>query len=255
MSRSTAVHLDSSRRLTVCASHYVSFDSVSHDGLRLGNLLSFEDFKRDLAAKTLPQYVMMSPDMNNDGHNTTLEIASKWAHDFLLPLLKDDVFNEPTVIQLTYDESEDYTKPNQIVSLLLGNGIPKEKEGSEDKTFYTHYSVLATVENNWELANLGRYDVGANVFQFVADKTGYKNKDPAGVEAVDNSLSYDGALHNTTKLEYPAPNLKLTGAGGQPILESIRKVWQNDEFKKTPYDGSGNVYDGDKNKPVYNLPV
>jgi hypothetical protein len=218
-------------------------------------MLSFDDFKRALAAKTLPQYIMMSPDMNNDGHNTTLTYATKWAHEFLLPLLKDDVFAESTVIQLTYDESEDYSKPNQIVSLLLGSGIPKDKQGSEDKTFYTHYSVLATAENNWDLANLGRYDVGANVFQFVADKTGYKNKEPENAASVDNSLSYPGALNNDSALEYPPPNLKLTGAGGQPILESIRKTWQTDEFKKTPYDGNGNVNDGSKNLPVYGLPA
>ncbi|KAM0815311.1 putative Acid phosphatase [Seiridium cardinale] len=235
--------------------HFVSFDSVNKDGSRLAKLLSFQDFKRHFTAGTLPQFIMMSPDMNNDGHNTTLEYATKWAHEFLLPLITDSAFAESTVIQLTYDESEDYEKPNQIVSLLLGNGIPKGKEGTEDKDFYTHYSVLATVENNWDLPNLGRYDVGANVFKFVADTTGYVNKDPENAASVDNSISYAGILNNETtpETELPRPNLKLTGAGGQPILESIRKAWQAEEFKKSPYDGSGKVFDGDKNLPDYKL--
>jgi hypothetical protein len=198
---------------------------------------------------------MMSPDMNNDGHNTTLSYATKWAHEFLLPLLADNAFAESTVIQLTYDESEDYSKPNQIVSLLLGNGVPKSLQGTEDSGFYTHYSVLSTVESNWGLANLGRYDVGANVFKLVADVTGYVNKDPENAASVDNSISYTGILNNETvaQIEIPAPNLKLTGAGGQPILESIRRTWQGDEFKNTPYDGSGKVFDGDKNPPEYKI--
>ncbi|KAK6083553.1 phosphoesterase [Seiridium cupressi] len=235
--------------------HFVSFDSVNKDGSRLAKLLSFRDFKRHFAAGTLPQFIMMSPDMKNDGHNTTLEYATKWAHEFLLPLITDSAFAESTVIQLTYDESENYEKPNQIVSLLLGNGIPKGKEGTEDKDFYTHYSVLATVENNWDLPNLGRYDVGANVFKFVADTTGYVNKDPENAASVDNSISYTGILNNETtpETELPPPNLKLTGAGGQPILESIQKAWQAEEFKKSPYDGSGKVFDGDKNLPDYKL--
>ncbi|KAI0136820.1 phosphoesterase family-domain-containing protein [Xylariales sp. AK1849] len=234
--------------------HFVSFDSIALDGSRLAKLLSFEDFKRDLAAGTVPQFVMMSPDMKNDGHNTTLEYATKWAHEFLLPLLAEDAFAEPTVIQLTYDESENYEKPNQIVSLLLGNGVLKNQEGTEDNTFYTHYSVLATVENNWGLPNLGRYDVGANVFELVADVTGYSNKDPQDAASVDNSVSYAGALNNETQVTIPPPNLKLVGAGGQPVLDSIRYTWQAEEFMVTPYDGSGNVFDGDKNVPVYQLP-
>ncbi|KAI1842751.1 hypothetical protein JX265_005077 [Neoarthrinium moseri] len=235
--------------------HFVSFDSVNTQGSRLARLLSFKDFQRDFAAGTLPQFIMMSPDMNNDGHNTTLEYATKWAHEFLKPLLADSAFAEPTVIQLTYDESYDYSKPNQIVSLLVGNGIPKDQHGKEDSDFYTHYSVLATVENNWELPNLGRYDVGANVFKFVADVTGYVNNDPENAASVDSSISYAGYLNNETsaQIEIPSPNLKLTGAGGKPILESIRTQWQREEFKKVPYDGSGRVYDGDKNAPEYKL--
>lgn len=62
---------------------FVSYDSVNKNGSRLMNLLSFEDFKNDLAAGTVPQFVMMSPDMLNDGHNTTLDYATKWAREFI----------------------------------------------------------------------------------------------------------------------------------------------------------------------------
>lgn len=232
--------------------HFVSFDSVNMDGHRLARLLSFEDFKRDFAAGTVPQFVMMSPDMLNDGHNTTLNYATKWAHEFLMPLITDKAFAEKTVIQLTYDETATYGKPNRIVSLLLGNGIPKSKEGTEDNTFYTHYSILSTVENNWELPHLGRYDVGANVFNFVAERTDYVNKDPPNLSTVENSVSYPGILNNETanRIAVPPPNLSLTGAGGQPILDSIRYKWKSFATEKTPYDGSGATFDG-VNKPIY----
>ncbi|KAI0900288.1 putative acid phosphatase Pho610 [Annulohypoxylon nitens] len=232
---------------------FVSYDSVNKNGSRLLNLLSFEDFKDDLAAGTIPQFVMMSPDMLNDGHNTTLDYATKWAHKFLLPLLADGVFKEKTLIQLTYDETEDYSEPNRIVSLLLGSAVPDSLKGSEDDTFYTHYSVLSTAENNWDLPNLGRFDVGANVFELVASMTGYANKDPANVATVNNSVSYPGALnrnHTTRLTTFPSPNLLLVGAGGQPILNSVREQWKANANIDTPYDGSGNVYDGDK-MPIY----
>ena len=224
------------------------------NGSRLANLLSFEDFRRDVEAGTVPQFVMMSPDMLNDGHNTTLDYATKWAHDYLEPLLKDDVFAERTLIQLTYDETEDYAEPNRIVSLLLGNAVSESQKGSEDDTFYTHFSILSTVEHNWELPNLGRYDVGANVFKILADETKYENKDPPNVKSVNNSVSYPGPFnrnHTTKLLDYPAPNLQLIGAGGLPVLDSIQEAWKDEaKSEETPYDGTGNVYDGD-NPPVY----
>lgn len=238
--------------LTLYPSHFASFDSINNNGTRLAHLLSFDDFKRHQAAGTLPQFIMMSPDMLNDGHNTTLDYATKWAHEFLMPLLKDSAFAESTVIQLTYDESLDYGKPNHIVSLLVGNGVPKNLRGTEDNTFYTHYSVLATAENNWGLPTLGRYDVGSNVFQFVADSTGYINKDPPNVGDVDNSVSYPGILHNETQVAIPPPNLssKLIGAGGLPVLDLILAEWVNAAKDKTPYDGSNAVHDN-KNPPLY----
>ncbi|KAI5862281.1 putative acid phosphatase Pho610 [Durotheca rogersii] len=232
---------------------FVSYDSVNTNGSRLLNLLSFRDFQRDLAAGTVPQFVMMSPDMLNDGHNTTLDYATKWARGFLLPLLEEGVFQERTLIQLTYDETEDYSEPNRIVSLLLGNAVPENLKGSEDDTFYTHFSILSTVENNWELANLGRFDVGANVFKLVAESTGYVNKDPPNVGTVNNSVSYPGVYnvdHIIKKKTIPPPNLKLIGAGGLPVLQSIRETWKDTAKDKSPYDGSGSVYDG-THLPIY----
>ncbi|KAI0970910.1 phosphoesterase family-domain-containing protein [Xylaria arbuscula] len=232
---------------------FVSYDSINYDGSRLLNLVSFDDFQDDFAAGVVPQFVMMSPNMLNDGHNTTLDHATNWSREFLKPLLTDGAFSEKTLIQLTYDETEDYSQPNRIVSLLLGNAVPESLKGSTDDTFYTHFSILSTMENNWDLSNLGRFDVGANVFKLVADVTGYANNDPPNVASVNNSLSYPGPLnryHSTKLTTYPPPNLKLTGAGGQPVLKQIADAWKSVSKSKTPYDGSGAAYDGD-NLPVY----
>jgi hypothetical protein len=203
----------------------------------------------------------MSPDMNNDGHNTSLEHASEWSHKFLEPLIADHAFDEPTLIALTFDESETYEEPHHIATLLLGSAIPPSLRGTTDDTFYTHYSILATLQANWGLHNLGRYDVGANVFKWVAEKVGYTgNKDPENVKSVNNSASYPGALSEdpSKRIPIPPPNTRLTGAGGMPILPAIvaaltgtpaHLTWQ------TPYDGSGRLVDGDKNLPVYSSPL
>ncbi len=63
-----------------------------------------------------------------------------------------------------FDESEVYTGDNKVFSVLLGDAIPADKQGTKDDTFYNHYSQLATVEKNWDLGNLGLNDVEANTF-------------------------------------------------------------------------------------------
>jgi acid phosphatase len=228
------------------------------NGARLARVQSLDDFQHDVKSNTLPQYAHISPDMNNDGHDTSLAFAANWTLSFLSPLLTNEQFMNNTLILLTYDESETYSKPNQIVSLLLGGAVPKKLKGTKDNTLYTHYSILSTLENNWDLPNLGRYDVGANVFDLVASKTGYQNHAPGNLAALNNSLSYGGFLNDDPKkyLPLPAPNLQLTGAGGQGVVGTVKQEWASAAGEKTPYDGSGNIWDGgdgvtDTNAPVY----
>jgi acid phosphatase len=227
------------------------------NGTRLAKLQSLDDFQKDVKRKTLPQYAHLSPDMLNDGHNTSLKYATSWTQSFLAPLLADEDFMKDTLILLTYDESETYAIPNRIVSLLLGGAVPDNLKGTSDDTLYSHYSIISTLENNWDLPNLGRYDVGANVFQFVAQKTGYKNLPSQDLSTVNNSLSYGGFLNwdPNMYLPIPPPNLQLVGAGGQGVASIVQQEWKSAEGDLTPYDGSGYLYDGGDGQTNMNPPV
>lgn len=210
----------------------------------------------------MPQFVFMSPNMLNDGHNTTLTYATSWAHTFLKPLLEGKtgtggaagLADGRTLIHLTYDEADNYTQPNKIASLLLGSAVPAELKGTEDDTFYTHYSILASVEHNWGLPNLGRYDVGANVWRFQAEAAGYENAgDPDTLAGVNSSASYPGFLNSQPGkyLPVPPPNLKLVGAGGQGVLDQVRNKWRAAAADPSPYDGVGEPFDGGEWLPEY----
>ncbi|RAL65325.1 hypothetical protein DID88_000893 [Monilinia fructigena] len=128
-------------------------------------------------------------------------------------------------------------KHNPFVSYeSISGAVPADKRGTVDTTIYSHYSILSTLQNNWKLPNLGRYDVGANVFSLCASKTNYTNIN-LNMTILNNSLSYPGFLNNDPAkwAPVPVPNLQL---------------------EKTPYDGSGEFFDGgngvaDERKPVY----
>ncbi|KAK4197677.1 phosphoesterase family-domain-containing protein [Triangularia verruculosa] len=141
-----------------------SFDSVTGSVTRSAKCKNFTMFEQDLANNKLPQWMFLTPNMDNSGHDTSVSYAGRWARNFITPLLSDSKFNIPrTLVMLTFDEGS-YNRNNQVYAVLLGSAVPSNKKGTTNSTSYGHYSVLKTVELNWNLGNLGQNDVGANAF-------------------------------------------------------------------------------------------
>lgn len=139
--------------------------------------------------------------------------------------MQDERFNtNRTIILLTFDENESYGDENRIYTLLLGNGLPQELRNTTDSTYYTHYSILSTVQNNWGLKNLGRGDVMKgmnNVLDWVAQKTGFQNQDvPEGSRPETNLTGiFNGPMNPEQYVNFLAPNSTTTiGAGNQSVL-------------------------------------
>lgn len=50
-----------------------------------------------------------------------------------------------------------------MFSVLLGDAVPTSLQGTTNGTEFNHYSIMATVEHNWNLGNLGLKDETASV--------------------------------------------------------------------------------------------
>jgi acid phosphatase len=163
------------------------------------------------------------------GHDSTVTVAGTWTRTFLEPLLSNKAFMKNTLVMVTFDENHTYTQANRVVAMLLGDSIPMKLVGSTDATYYNHYSEIATVQANWGLHNLGRWDVGANVFQFVADKTGDDNREWAGAVPLSNmyfNASYAGKLNNkNTSVPWPVPDVHAKH-NGRTVLPAIVDTWK-----------------------------
>jgi Phosphoesterase family len=137
----------------------VIYDSVALNPSRAPLLRNFNDFAADLNASTIPQWLFVTPNLVNDGHDTNVTFIAGWLKFWLMPLLADPRFNDNgTLILLTFDENGNSKVNNQIYALLLGGAVPPASYGTVDSTYYTHYSAMSTVENNWQLNSLGRFD-------------------------------------------------------------------------------------------------
>jgi len=215
----------------------IMFDSVVNSPARSQFIKNFTLFNQDLAANRLPQWMFITPNMTNDGHDTDVTFAGKWMKNWLTPLLANSNFNTPkTLILLTFDENEGGEAANRIRSILIGGAVTKSLVGTIDNNFYTHYSIISAAEANWGLHTLGRYDVGANVFEFVAKQT-QDTVRTVDISKVELSGSYPGIFNAKKKAPLPVPNTSLV-INGRTVLPSIVATWGSASLQKcTVYKG------------------
>jgi acid phosphatase len=107
--------------------------------------------------------------------------------------------------------------------LLLGGAVAGH-ENTTDDTFYNHYSLLSTVELNWGLPSLGRWDCNANVLALVANATGYTNA-KVNTAGLYFNASYPGPLSDAAYVPiFPVPATNAKCAAGS-ILGSVVSTW------------------------------
>ncbi|KAI1769987.1 phosphoesterase-domain-containing protein [Hypoxylon cercidicola] len=209
----------------------VNFNSNAGVVDRLACIKNLTLFNKDLEAGTLPQWMFITPNMTSDGHDTDVSVAGKWTRSFVEPLLSDSRFMQNTLVLITFDENETYSIQNRILAILIGDAVPAKLVGTKDNSYYNHYSEIATVEANWDLHTLGRFDVGANVFKMVADKTGDTVRPWSGSVGLANmyfNYSYAGPLNeNGGNKRYAGPNLADANAlHGRTVLPAIKETWE-----------------------------
>jgi acid phosphatase len=143
-----------------------------------------------------------------------------------------------TCLSIAFDENGSDGLQNRVDTILLGNAVPRSLVGTQDATFYNHYSDIATIEANWKLHTLGRYDVGANVFSFVAKKTGDVTRALPNLDQTFLNASYPGVFNSGPKAPLPIPNTSLV-LNHRTVLPKIVATWGSSALQKcTTYNGS-----------------
>ena len=171
---------------------FSSFANIVRNEDRWKRVVSAHQFFEDVATNTLPEYGWCTPDMWNDGHYSAgtqtgpperapalVDQQAVWLR-YLFGMLQfpgpDSIVPDGTLVVVTYDEADfeaafdptdkkkyTYDGPNQIYTVLLGSMVTPgvETEG------YNHYSLIRTIEENFDLETLGKNDQHANWFQFL----------------------------------------------------------------------------------------
>ncbi|KAI8329924.1 phosphoesterase family-domain-containing protein [Chlamydoabsidia padenii] len=140
---------------------FMSMTNIQEDSKRCANIVNADQLDIDIRNDNVPQFVFYTPDMNNCGHDTSLQYASNWFEGFLEPRITKENFTRNTMFVSTFDEAKDYLIPNQVQTVLFGPSFKRSSSTSSDNTKYNHYSLLKTIEDNWDLGNLGEGDAKA----------------------------------------------------------------------------------------------
>lgn len=148
---------------------FMSMVSVNSNPKLCAKVVDEKQLDKDIASNTVPQLVYYTPNMNNDGHDTGLDYATDWLQKFLEPRRNNPKFTKNTLIFITFDEQEDYDGDNHVYAVMLGP-VVESWRGRKDSQRYSHYSLLRTIEDNWNLGSLGRNDKSAVTFKFPSRK-------------------------------------------------------------------------------------
>ena len=133
---------------------FISFENVQNNPKRCARVADARELDRDLAAGNLPNFSMFIPDQSNDGHDTDVAYADKYMAKKFGPLLSDPKFTSRTLFIVVFDEGGWFSS-NQVYAVLLGEQVAKAKVLSSR---LTHYDLLRTIEDLFDLGTLGRND-------------------------------------------------------------------------------------------------
>lgn len=166
---------------------FVSYLDVQTDPARLANIVDFSQFAADLANGTVPDYSWISPDQCHDMHGRggggpsdpcdfsnvqgLITTGDTFLNQTVNAIVKSSAWNGNSVIFITWDESDfPFNDVNGCCDAVPGGGhvvmltiSHSDHSPRTSDAAYNHYSMLATIEDGWQLGCLAFTCDTANV--------------------------------------------------------------------------------------------
>jgi len=133
------------------------------------NVVPLTDLQTDIASTALPNFLFIKANICNDSHDCSLDITDAWLTNLLNTLIPAlDAQSPSYFVAILFEEGQGSHTccglpepgggrvPVVIYSPLVQNGF-------EDATPYTHYSMLKTISQAWNLPFLGHAADDSNV--------------------------------------------------------------------------------------------
>ena len=141
---------------------FIYFNPIRLDTARCARaILPLTALQTDLETDSLPNFIFITPNLCNDAHDCPLDVADAWLTELLgrlVPAL--DATGASYLLVMMFEEGQGN---HSCCGLPLEAGgrvpvvfySPLVKNGFQDSTPYTHYSLLKTISTAWGLPLLG----------------------------------------------------------------------------------------------------
>jgi phosphatidylinositol-3-phosphatase len=103
----------------------------------------------DLAGN-MPRFAWITPDACHDTHSCDVSVGDDWLRQEVAQVTASKAFRSNGVLFITYDE-DDYAQDNRVLTVVVTPGLGHRTSNR----LYTHYSLLATIEDLLGVGRLG----------------------------------------------------------------------------------------------------
>ena len=113
------------------------------------NVVPLSALSADLAGNT-PRFTWITPDRCHDTHDCAILVGDGWLQQQVTEITGSAAFTPGSVLFITWDE-DDSSGDNRVLTLVIQPGAAHKTSAKP----YTHYSLLATVEDLLGVKRLG----------------------------------------------------------------------------------------------------
>ncbi|MGH2458992.1 MAG: alkaline phosphatase family protein, partial [Chloroflexota bacterium] len=137
---------------------FMYFANIRDNPARCDRVVPLDRFSEDLSHDRLPDFVWITPNLRHDMHSASIRAGDDWLASFVPKILDSSAWRNGGVLFITWDEGTTdagccgNAAGGRVATLVIA---PNSKPGYRSETPYTHYSLLRTVEDAWQLGHLG----------------------------------------------------------------------------------------------------
>jgi len=138
---------------------FLYFRDVAGSRARRDRVVPFTRLRRDLAARRLPDFSLVVPNLCDDMHDCSVATGDAWLRNVVPGILASPAFQNGGALFITWDEGSTTAgccgnaAGGQVATLVIA---PNAYAGLRSTVNETHYSLLRTIEDSWGLSALGQ---------------------------------------------------------------------------------------------------
>jgi hypothetical protein len=142
---------------------------VVNSSTQVNNLQSLTQFNLDLANGQLPNFSFLVPNLLDDAHDGTLQLADHWLQTYIAPVISSPTFQKDGLLIVVFDEAETNDSTNgggHVAAVIIS---PEAKQGFQSTTLYQHESTLRLILEGLGVPNVTNYPGAASTAPSMAE--------------------------------------------------------------------------------------